>query len=134
MGRSRMIYLRKLLETFPEDDWRGTYYARDLLAPRFFPSLLKEYRDAARLGDTPALQTAVDDIKVLIPYLPRRSRALIRAALPLMAHNRTAELAARLADWELPLIRRLLRLALPGQTPGTNRLLSKSNQALHQEQ
>jgi glycosyltransferase involved in cell wall biosynthesis len=113
MSRSRMIYLRKLLRTFPADDWRGTSYARDLLTPRFFPSLLKEYRQAVRQGDLDTVRTAVDDLKILVPYLPRRSRALMRALLPIMAHKTAATMATTLVEWDPPLMKRLLRLALP---------------------
>jgi glycosyltransferase involved in cell wall biosynthesis len=129
MGRSRMIYLHKLLATFPSDDWRGTSYARDLLTPRFFPSLLKEYRQAVRLGNLDAVRTAVEDLKVLVPYLPRRSRALMRAALPIMVHKTPATLATTLVDWDPPLMKKLLRFALPERAPRNDPASSKSDPA-----
>jgi glycosyltransferase involved in cell wall biosynthesis len=112
MGRSRMIYLRKLLNDFPPDEWRGASYARDLLAPRFFPSLLVEYRRAVRQGDSETLRIAVEDLKVLAPYLPRRARILMRAALPFMSNKKAATLGAKVADMRLPFVRTLIRLAL----------------------
>jgi glycosyltransferase involved in cell wall biosynthesis len=129
MSRSRMIYLHKLLRTFPSDDWRGTSYARDLLTPRFFPSLLKEYRDAVRQGDLHAVRTAVDDLKVLVPFLPRRSRAVMRALLPIMVHKTPATMATTLLDWDPPLIRKLLRLALPERRARNNIAASNTNPA-----
>jgi glycosyltransferase involved in cell wall biosynthesis len=112
MGRSRMIYLRKLLVDFPPDEWRGASYARDLLAPRFFPSLLAEYRRAVREGDGETLRIAVEDLKILVPYLPRRARVLMRAALPFMARKTPATLGTKVADLRLPLVRTFIRLAL----------------------
>jgi hypothetical protein len=112
MGRSRMTYLRKLLETFPPDGWRGAHYARDLLTPRFFPSLLVEYRQAVRQADPEALRTAVNDLRVLVPYLSRRHRYLLQAALPIMKYKLPATMATTLADWNLPVIRSMMRFAL----------------------
>ncbi len=112
MGRSRMRYLRKLMTTFPPDDWRGAHFARDLFTPRFFPSLLQEYRLAVRRGDREAIRTAVDDLQVLAPYLSRRARYLMRAALPVMRYETPAKLAATLSAWNLPLLVRFSRLLI----------------------
>jgi hypothetical protein len=32
---SLRLYMKKLLESFPDVPWRGHYYARDMIAPRF---------------------------------------------------------------------------------------------------
>ena len=109
MARSRMIYLRKLLETFPPDRWRNSNVARDLLTPRFFKTLLVELRNAVRSGDTRAIRTAVDDLKVLVPFLPTRHRTLMQIALPLMAHRLPATVAL---EWSPTLSRRLARLVV----------------------
>ena len=50
--------------------------------------------------------------KILVPYLPRRARVLMRAALPFMARKMPATLGTRVADLRLPLVRTFLRLAL----------------------
>ena len=113
MGRSRMIFLRKLLETFPADDFSGRFFARDLLTRRFLPTLVHEYRLAARSGDEAALRTAAEDFRVLLPHMPRRFRLMMRALLPVMARRAPARLAMRMAQWDLPFVRRAARLMLP---------------------
>jgi glycosyltransferase involved in cell wall biosynthesis len=112
MRRSRMTYVRKLLETFPPDDPVCSRYWRQLLAPRFFPMLLKEYRQSSRAGDSVTIRSTVEDLKVLVPYLRRRTRFVLSALLPIMAHKMPATLAGTLADWNLPLTRHLIRGAL----------------------
>ena len=43
MWRSRDIYAQKLIETFPDDRDFVRYWVRDLIAPRFYRSVLDEY-------------------------------------------------------------------------------------------
>jgi glycosyltransferase involved in cell wall biosynthesis len=59
MGRSRMIYLRKLIDLFPPGDFRNLNYVRELIAPRFCPWLLLEYRTALASGNRKALLAAI---------------------------------------------------------------------------
>ena len=42
MSNSRGIYLRKLIEEFPDDPYRGRIITRDYLAPRFFPHAVRD--------------------------------------------------------------------------------------------
>ena len=93
MGRSRMIYLRKLIETFPPGDFRNLNYVRELIAPRFCPWLLLEYRAALASGDRALLQEAIDNLEFLSAYLPRQARLAFRAMLPMMAWRPTSGLA-----------------------------------------
>jgi glycosyltransferase involved in cell wall biosynthesis len=112
MRQSRMIYLRKLLQTFPPNDRLGQLYWRSLLAPRFFPMLVNEYYQASQGDDANAVRATVDDLKVLLPYLPRRTRLVLQTVLPMMARRSPARLAANLAERNFPLIKRLFRVAL----------------------
>ena len=43
MALSRMIYLRKLVAAFPDNPERDRFYTRDMIVPRFFPWLVREY-------------------------------------------------------------------------------------------
>src|ERR1051326_385232 len=95
MSRSRMIYLRKLLDAYANDEWRGNYYARDLLTPRFFPTLFNEYRHAVQRGDPAAIREMVENLKVLVPYLSRRRKLFLRVAMPMMSYQWPSTLAAR---------------------------------------
>jgi glycosyltransferase involved in cell wall biosynthesis len=123
MGRSRMIYLRKLIDTFPPGDIRNLDYVRGLIAPRFCPWLLLEYRTALASGDREALVTAIENLEFLSDFLPRQARLTIRAMLPMMAWRPTAGLAQTMISTNIKLanlrlaksiVRRILGLPRPG--------------------
>ena len=80
----------------------------EVIVEAIFDSVVK----ALRTGDKAALRTTVEDLKVLIPYLRRRSRILLRAMLPLMTREWPATVAADLADRNSPILRQLMRFAL----------------------
>jgi len=109
MGRSRMIYLRKLIEMFPPGDFRNLNYVRELIAPRFCPWLLLEYRTALASGDRKALLASIEDLEFLAAFLPRQARLTIRAMLPMMAWRPTSGLAEAMISTNLKLAN--LRLA-----------------------
>ena len=92
MAKSRMIYARKLLETFPDQPTFNRFYARDLLAPRFLKQAAEEVRDALRRGDLETAEVCLADIEFLerkiapepVPY-PLREHLLVTAVITL--HN-----------------------------------------------
>jgi glycosyltransferase involved in cell wall biosynthesis len=43
MDDSLRYYIKKLLTAYPNDCWRGAYYARDAIAPRFIATWLQMY-------------------------------------------------------------------------------------------
>ena len=123
MGRSRMIYLRKLIEMFPPGDFRNLNYVRQLIAPRFCPWLLLEYRAALASRDRAAIRIAIEDMEFLSDFLPRQARVAFRAMLPLMAWRPTSRMAeavvstnVKLANLRLTktIVRRILGLPRPG--------------------
>ncbi len=127
MGRSRMIYLRKLIEMFPPGDFRNLNYVRELIAPRFCPWLLLEYRAALANGDRAALLAAIEDLEFLSDFLPRQARLAIRAMLPMMAWRPTSGLAEAMISLNLKLanlrltktiVRRILGLPRAGSHGG----------------
>jgi glycosyltransferase involved in cell wall biosynthesis/SAM-dependent methyltransferase len=67
MTRSRAIYMRKLLEMFPDDPTRVRYhyYTRDLIMPRFREHAIREYEDAIKLGDPAVLAAAWAELRFL---------------------------------------------------------------------
>ena len=90
MARSRMIYARKLLAEFPDEPDRNLFYARDLLAPRFYPQVMAECRKALRHGDQQAIAANLDDRRFIAGFLPpssprfaEPSSYLISAIIPL---------------------------------------------------
>lgn len=95
MARSRMIYARKLLAEFPDDPARSMHYARDLLAPRFYPQVVAECRKALRVGDPAAIAESLQDRDFIAGFLPpcatqfsEAPNYLISAVIPL--HNGAA--------------------------------------------
>ena len=74
MARSRMIYTRKLFETFPNDRKRSRYFVRDVLAPRFYLHALVEFRKAFELGDRRNMRVAENEVSFLLRRLAHRRR------------------------------------------------------------
>jgi glycosyltransferase involved in cell wall biosynthesis len=81
---SLRLYIKKLLDTFPDDPWRGHYYARDMIAPRFINVWIQMYVRASRYGNHAKMKEYVDDALSLVPLLDPRRRLIYAAALPLM--------------------------------------------------
>jgi glycosyltransferase involved in cell wall biosynthesis len=84
MDRSRMIYAEKLFEMFPDDPLHVRYYARDLIAPRFWSTLLGVYMSAAEKRDSDKMRRATEHMAVIAPHLARRRRAFLPFVLPLL--------------------------------------------------
>jgi glycosyltransferase involved in cell wall biosynthesis len=89
MAKSRMIYARKLLAAFPDDPEKNLFYARDLIAPRFYPQMVAECREALRSGDRDGIEVSCNNLRVIGGFLSSQSRAradagwLITAIIPL---------------------------------------------------
>ncbi len=109
MARSRMIYLRKLLALFPDDPRRGRYYARDCLAPRFLPWIIREYTLALREGTAEQIQTAWQDLRFVTGLHRLRVRVFLAPILPLLRFPSLARPLLCLKIGMRPLTRRVLR-------------------------
>jgi glycosyltransferase involved in cell wall biosynthesis len=90
MARSRMVYARKLLHSFPDDPSFSRFHARDFIAPRFVRQAVEATRVALRLGDTDEIDACLADVAFLEGYLapanevfPVRKELLITAIIPL---------------------------------------------------
>ncbi len=123
MARSRTIYFRKLIEQFSGDDWRNVNYVRELIAPRFCPWFLLEYRRALVSPRREDLAQAVEDLRYMAAHLPDRSKAVFRVMMPMLAWRPTARIAEAMIGTELKLanlrliktiVRRILGLPRPG--------------------
>lgn len=86
MGRSRMIYARKLIAQFPDEPEHGHYWARDVIAPRFFRNFVGDVFKAARFGRPDNLAFACDCLRELLPHLGLKRRILVGAALPVLSN------------------------------------------------
>ncbi|MGE0223662.1 MAG: glycosyltransferase family 2 protein [Acetobacteraceae bacterium] len=110
MARSRMIYLRKLIAEYPDDETANRFYTRDLLVPRFQQWMIREYTQALRRGDKAQIERALDDLVFLIRHSPNRRLRLIARLLPRATRVMVAHPGLlRLSGATRPLIRRFLR-------------------------
>lgn len=104
MGRSRMIYARKLFETFPDDPARARYYARDLLFPRFYGHALREYKVALTAGDEAAIRSTWEDLHFLAGFMPERKRRRLERTLWVLRSPRVAQTAFNVRKWVHPVM------------------------------
>ncbi|MBN8929605.1 MAG: glycosyltransferase family 2 protein [Rhodospirillales bacterium] len=109
MARSRMIYVRKLLEMFPDQPDREFYYSRDAIAPRFLPWLVREYMMALRRGDTATALSAAEDLRFVAHYHRPRVRATVEMLTPILRRPALARTLLPVSDTVRPLLRRIFR-------------------------
>ena len=109
MAVSRMVYVRKLLAEYPNDTHRGANYTQDLIVPRFFPWLVREYTLALRSGQRDAIDAALRDMQFLMPMHRPRIRLVLRLLMPILALPVLARLMVPLVSVARPTLRRLLR-------------------------
>ena len=83
MGQSRMIYFKKLADTFPDEPNLGLWWRHNIIGPRFMKIAFNEFIRASRAGDTPALDRAWSEIKEIAPVMNRRTRERVEAFLAL---------------------------------------------------
>jgi glycosyltransferase involved in cell wall biosynthesis len=81
---SLRLYIRKLLDSFPDDRYRGHYYGRDIIAPRFIGIWLQMYYRALRYKNHAKMREYIDDALSLVPLLVMRRRLFFSIALPLL--------------------------------------------------
>jgi len=81
---SLRLYIKKLLDSFPDDPWRGHYYARDMIAPRFINIWIQMYIRASRYRNHAKMKEYLNDAWALVPLLRPRRRLIYSAALPFM--------------------------------------------------
>jgi glycosyltransferase involved in cell wall biosynthesis len=85
MAISRKIYAEALIERFPNDPSRSAYYVSDLIAPRFFRSMLDHFRRCIYVGDSRQQRIALDHLAFIVRHLrPRWRLPLQYIAIPAM--------------------------------------------------
>lgn len=76
MEASLHYYGRKLLDMFPDDKWRGQYYRRDVIAPRFLFTWVQMYVRASRYGNGAKMRSHAREARTFVRYLPPRRRII----------------------------------------------------------
>jgi glycosyltransferase involved in cell wall biosynthesis len=71
---SLKYYIRKLLRTFADDPWRGHYYTRNMIAPRFVTIWLSLFIRAARYNNHAKMIEYASEGLALTKHLSRRQR------------------------------------------------------------
>ena len=107
MAESRMVYLRKLLDAFPDDLPRERRYRRDMLAPRFLLSVAKDYRLAVETRDTGTIVAAARDLGQIARLHRWRVRIVMAAVMPVLRSPRLAPLLLPVVVALRPVLRRL---------------------------
>src|ERR1700722_18489529 len=108
MAVSRMLYLRKLLEEFPDDPARGRFWRRDVLLPRFFLPMIASFADAVQRRDRDLMHSSLQELRFRTRSPNRRIRALMKLLLPLLQFPGVARTVLVARPALLPLSRRIL--------------------------
>lgn len=109
MSESRVIYFRKLLDNFPDEPQRRRYFARDCLAPRFFPKLAADYLVALRDHEREGVAATFRNLKFVSSLHTTRVRIVMAVVLPLL---RFPFIARAVVLPLLPVLRPIVRWAL----------------------
>jgi GT2 family glycosyltransferase len=99
MSKSRQIYMKKLIDSFPDDRHRGLHYRKHCIAPRFLRCNVFAYGQAFRAGDIKQMRARVSDIESLLPDFDIKRRIIIRIAAPLMRSYWLACIASHSPQW-----------------------------------
>jgi glycosyltransferase involved in cell wall biosynthesis len=77
LDASLRYYIQKLLSTFPDDRWRGNYYARDAIAPRYISVWMVMYIRASRYNNYIKMREYARQALVLVPLLGLKRRRFV---------------------------------------------------------
>jgi glycosyltransferase involved in cell wall biosynthesis len=81
---SLRYYIGKLLAEYKDDPWRGHYYARDAIGPRFVTIWMQMYIRANRYKNHAKMKEYVREAIKLLPLLALRKRLVLTIALTFM--------------------------------------------------
>lgn len=97
MSNSRGIYLRKLIEEFPDDPYRGRIITRDYLAPRFFPHAVREYSLALKAGSLDEIRRTASELQFTSGLHNTRVARVVALLMPILCRPRAALAAVKLS-------------------------------------
>jgi glycosyltransferase involved in cell wall biosynthesis len=85
MAKSRMIYFHKLVETYQDDPRMNLFWARDVIAPRFYGNVRSEFIEGLRKRDRARMLQAWRDIQEVLPFMRKRTQRRMRLVSPLIS-------------------------------------------------
>ena len=94
MAMSRIVYLDKLLEMFPDNEDRDRYIARDCLSSRFLPLVLGEYRKALRRDESSEIRVAWQHVRKVARLSRPTVRVMAVLATPVLGTPVCAKMVA----------------------------------------
>jgi len=97
LAKSQRYYIGKIMAQFPDDKWRGIYYVRDVIAPRFVRTWALMYVRAGRYKNYTLMREYAWDIWALIPHLRFFRRIALTMVFPILLWPRAGDLLLRAA-------------------------------------
>jgi glycosyltransferase involved in cell wall biosynthesis len=104
MRKSRMIYFKKLLESYPDDPVIGLSWGHDVIAPRFMRIAYDQFKEATRSRDLSILESSWAEIQEIAPAMKpgiRRHMRRVAPVIPFLYRNNFGRTARRLARYAI---------------------------------
>ncbi len=113
MARSRMIYARKLFDSYPDQPEMYRYLTRDTIAPRFLPEMIQCYLQESRAGRWETAEWALAECEFLSRHLAKRPGRRLGRVLRMLGLSSVRKLSRNklLASRNRWMVRRALRHA-----------------------
>jgi hypothetical protein len=84
MAKSRLIYFKKQIESFPDDPAFGVYWRRNIIGPRFMRLVCNEFVKATQSRESLALATSLAHMQEIAPIMNSRTRRRMKILAPIM--------------------------------------------------
>jgi glycosyltransferase involved in cell wall biosynthesis len=84
LAESRMIYFRKLIESFPDVPRLGQHWISDYIAPRFFAQAYHEFRQGSKTGDIARLDYGWSAMLEILPHMKPNFQRRVERVVPIV--------------------------------------------------
>lgn len=108
MRRSRAVYMRKLLEEYPDDATRSRFLTRDLIIPRFYLQALAEYLKALKEDDAALIEETREELLYILDLMPGRRKRMMGQVINALRSPRVARLVYSARPYLRPITRRFV--------------------------
>jgi glycosyltransferase involved in cell wall biosynthesis len=112
MAISRAIYVKKLIERFPNNPDTSRYYVRDMIAPRFFWNMMSELRKAYLTNTKEQQSAAIANLRFIAGHLRWQRRLPLQYVfLPAMRVPLLARFIIRYRTIMVASLRKIMQVA-----------------------
>jgi hypothetical protein len=108
MRRSRAIYMRKLLDWYPDDPITVRYLTSHLIIPRFYRETLAEFVRATKANDTAVIEEMRTELLFILSYMPGLKKKFMRQVIEMMRSRTTLDIVKYVSPYVHPLTRRVV--------------------------